>query len=114
MQKIMGKILLDAIALVSKADYEVIEPIVRIMLHDMPENRPPANLDHWLWLDMRLLADACAESACQNDYFHRYPFLFLRVLTEFLTHSLSLSFHGKQLYLLARKQNQVVTDTQIQ
>ena len=47
-QKVVGKKLLDHVALVPKANNEIVNPVGRIDLHDMPKDRLTANLDHWL------------------------------------------------------------------
>ena len=76
MQVVVGKILLDHIALVAETDHKLMKPIVRIDLHDVPENRLAADLDHGFRSECRLLTDPRAKSARQNNDFHApAPFL---------------------------------------
>jgi len=37
----------------------------------MPQDRPATDLDHGLRLDGGFLGDSSAESACENDRFHK-------------------------------------------
>ena len=61
---------LDEMALVAAADDEVVEPVGRIDLHDVPENRFSPDLDEGLWQNCSLLADPRPKSASQNYDFH--------------------------------------------
>jgi hypothetical protein len=45
-KEIICEPLFDILLLISGADYEVIEPIVRVFLHDVPEDRPATNFNH--------------------------------------------------------------------
>jgi len=47
MQKIVRKIFFDDIALVSEANDEFIEAVRLVDLHDVPDDRLAADLDHW-------------------------------------------------------------------
>ena len=71
LKKVVGKPLLDDMLLVARADDELGEPVVGILLHDMPKNRHPANLHHRLRNKPRLLREPRTEPARQNDHFHR-------------------------------------------
>jgi hypothetical protein len=55
-QRVVRKIFLDDVALVTKADDEIIEAIVAVKFHDMPEDRAAAHLDHRLGTDVGFLA----------------------------------------------------------
>ena len=68
-QEVVGEILLDHIALVAEADHEVVDAVVAVGLHDVPEDRPPADFDHRLGAQMRFLGDARAHAAGKNDGF---------------------------------------------
>ena len=52
MEEVIGKKLLHHILLISQADDEFMESILGIVLHNVPQNRPLANLDHGLGLQM--------------------------------------------------------------
>ena len=51
MEKIVGKIFLDDVSLVTTAHNKIIDAMVGIDFHDVPENWLTANLDHGLWLN---------------------------------------------------------------
>ncbi len=53
MQEVVGKILLDDVALVATADDEVMDAVLGINLQDVPENGPATNFDHRLGPDNR-------------------------------------------------------------
>src|SRR5205823_11722891 len=67
---VVQKITLNHISLVAKCDEELLEPVMRVMLHDVPQDRTPPNLDHWLGPHFRFLGQARAKAARQNDHFH--------------------------------------------
>src|SRR3989344_2651613 len=67
---IVEKPLLYRFTLIAEANDEVMEPIVRVDFHDMPQNRHTTNFHHRLRAHMRLFREPCAETACEDDYFH--------------------------------------------
>src|SRR6185503_4052524 len=73
MQEVVREILLDDVALVATADHEVVGAVRRVDLHDVPEDRAAADLDHRLRPQIALLGDPRAEPAGENDDFHGYP-----------------------------------------
>jgi hypothetical protein len=70
-QEVIVEILLDHIALIAKADHEFLDAVSRVDLHDVPQDRPAADLDHRLGADGGLLAEAGAEASGENNGFHR-------------------------------------------
>jgi hypothetical protein len=72
-QEIVVEIFLDHIALVAAADHELVQAVGGVDLHDVPQDRHPADLDHRLGPDRGLLAEARAESPGQDDDFHATP-----------------------------------------
>ena len=54
-KKVVGKVLLDDVPLVAAANHEVVDAVVRIGLHDVPEDRLATNFNHGLGLDGSLL-----------------------------------------------------------
>jgi hypothetical protein len=54
-EEVVGEVLLDDVALVAEADHEVVEAVVAVDLHDVPQDRPLADLDHRLGLGGGLL-----------------------------------------------------------
>ena len=71
MEEVVGEIFLDQIALVAAANHKLMHAVGGVEFHDVPEDRPATDLDHWLWLDGRFLGEPRAESSGQNDSFHR-------------------------------------------
>ncbi len=72
-QAVVGEIFLDHVALEAAADDEVADAVGVIDLHDVPEDRLAADLDHRLRLQMRLLGNTRAKPASQNHRFHEDP-----------------------------------------
>src|SRR5690606_31231282 len=65
--------LLDEAALVSKGHAELPEVEVRVVLHDVPDDRHPSDLDHCLWSYLGLFDQPCAVPAGENDDLHARP-----------------------------------------
>jgi hypothetical protein len=55
-QRVVGEPLLDDVSLVAETDDELLDPVGRVDLHDVPQHRLAADLDHGLGLDGGLLA----------------------------------------------------------
>jgi hypothetical protein len=70
-QVVVREELLDDVALVAQADDEVVDPVGRVDLHDVPEDRLVADLDHRLRAHAGLLAHARAEAAGEDHGLHR-------------------------------------------
>ena len=45
---VIKEVTLDYIPFIAQGHHELAEPVVGVEFHDMPENRPPADLDHGL------------------------------------------------------------------
>ena len=68
-QVVVREEFLDYVALVTQADHEFVDPMRGIQLHDVPQDRPPADLDHRLRYVARQLAEPSAEPTAQHrDY----------------------------------------------
>ena len=70
-QEVVRKIFLDQIAFVAAADHEVMDPMVGVNLHDVPEDGFTANFDHGLGLEVCFLGNTCSEASSEDDGFHR-------------------------------------------
>ena len=70
MKKVILKILLDDVALVAEADDEFIDPMVGIDLHDVPDDRHAADLDHRLRLGVRFFRKSRSKTAGKKNCFH--------------------------------------------
>jgi hypothetical protein len=64
------EIFLDQIALVAGADDEIIEPVMGIDAHDVPEDRHAADFDQRLGSDTGLLGKTRAKATGENYDFH--------------------------------------------
>ena len=69
-QKVVGKVLLDDITFVAAADNKLVYFMEGVELHDMPENRLTADLDHGLGLDVGFLGNARPETTSEDDCLH--------------------------------------------
>lgn len=69
-QEVIGKVLLDDIPFVTAADDEVMDAMMGIELHDVPENRPAADLDHGLGPKVSFFGDAGSVATGEDDGFH--------------------------------------------
>jgi len=67
---IVNEIFLDLFTLVTKSNHEFVIPIMGIMFHDMPKDRPRANLDHGFRLQLGFFRKAATDTAGKNSYFH--------------------------------------------
>ena len=63
--------LLDDVGLVAQAEDEVLVAVVRVVLHQMPEDRPVADLDHRLRDLAGELPEPSAEPAAEQHHLHR-------------------------------------------
>ena len=72
-QEVVGEVLLDDVALVAQADHEVAEAVVAVRLHDVPQDRPLADLHHGLGPGGGLFGQAGAETAGKDDDLHDAP-----------------------------------------
>lgn len=80
-QEIIGEIFLDEIALVPAANYEIIDPMRGVNLHDMPQDRHATNLDHRLGFDDCLFTKTGSQ-ATRKYYRLHFLFVFLvRILS---------------------------------
>ena len=69
-QEVIGKILLDYIALVTAAYDKVVDAMCCIDLQDMPQNGTTTDFDHRFRSQTGLLSKAGAETSGQNDCLH--------------------------------------------
>jgi hypothetical protein len=70
MQHVVREILLDHVALVAKADDEMVQPVMRIEHHDVPQDRVRPDFDHGLRPRLGLLGETRTQATGENDDFH--------------------------------------------
>lgn len=56
------------------ANHEVVHAVGGVELHNVPEDRPTADLHHGLGLEVGFFGNACAEAAGEHDSFHEEKF----------------------------------------
>ena len=96
MQEVIGKVLLDDVALVAAANDEVIDAVVGISLQDVPQDRLAADLDHGFGAGVGFFADACAQATGKNDCFQNLvPFK----LTVFTVTAAAVAGAGNESYV---------------
>jgi hypothetical protein len=64
MQEIVGKIFLDQIAHVAKADDEIVHAVGGVDFYDVPPNRLATDFYHELGADRSFLADSRTQATC--------------------------------------------------
>src|SRR5262249_28877989 len=67
---VVGEVLFNVFTLVAEGDHKILEPVVRILPHDMPEDGAPADLDHRFRPNLGLFREATAEPTGYNRYLH--------------------------------------------
>ena len=68
-QKIVCKIFLDDVALIATANDKVINAVMGIGLHDVPQDWLTTYLNHGLWLGVSFLTDTSTQSTSKNYCF---------------------------------------------
>ena len=63
---VVQEVALDLIALVAERQHELVEAVARVVLHDVPQDRPAADLDERLRTHLGLLGQARARAAAQD------------------------------------------------
>ncbi|MNY47304.1 hypothetical protein D3C86_1825650 [compost metagenome] len=71
MQKVIGEIFLDQVAFIATADDKIIDAVLRVDLHDVPENWSISNLNHRFGTGTCFFADPSPQAASQNYRFHK-------------------------------------------
>lgn len=59
-QEVVREVLLDDMLLVARADDELVEAVVAVQLHDVPQDGHPAQLHHGLGFELAFFTDAGA------------------------------------------------------
>src|SRR5262245_42478527 len=67
---VVEEVVLDDFAAVPEGDHELAQAVVRVVLHDVPQERLPTDLDHWLGNTIGDFREAGAQPARENAHFH--------------------------------------------
>jgi hypothetical protein len=73
-QHVMVEIFLDRFTLIAEAKDELVESIMGVMFHDVPEDGFRPDFDHGFWPKFSFLAQASSHASTENDNFHQKPF----------------------------------------
>src|SRR5437867_1210643 len=68
---IVEEVLLDEIATIPETENELGVAEVRIVLHEMPDDRSVADVDHRLWHRFRVLPESRAKASAEQHDLHR-------------------------------------------
>ena len=60
----------DGSTLAIAGAYELANAVMAKNLHDVPQHRLPADLDHGLGAQIGFFGNPCTQSACEDDCFH--------------------------------------------
>ena len=83
-QEIICKVLLDHMLLIPGADHKIVEAVMAVELHDMPEDRHAAQIHHGLWFELAFFGNARSEAAGEDENFHLgYPLLLILFILEY-------------------------------
>ena len=74
-QEVVGKIFLDDVALITQANDEIEDAVLRIHLENVPENGASPNFHHGLGAHRGFFTDTSSQPARQNNRLHFYPTL---------------------------------------
>src|SRR5579859_2943313 len=65
---VVEEVVLDHVASIAEAKHEILEIVMRVQLHDVPQERVAPHLDQGLWLELGFLSQPGAQPAAENDY----------------------------------------------
>src|SRR5215469_5297854 len=67
---VIQKVVLDGVGAMAEAQNKVLMAEMRVVLHDVPENRPVANVHHGLGDGLRIVAKTHSQTATKQHNFH--------------------------------------------
>src|SRR5690349_17383151 len=70
-QEIVSEVLFDYVAPITQAYDEVVDAVMAVQLHDVPQDRTAPDLDHGFRAQDRFLTQAGTQTARQDHRFHR-------------------------------------------
>lgn len=60
----------NVISFIAQGQNEVVVAIIGVKLHDVPNDRLVADIDHGLGFKLRFLFESCADAAAEYNNFH--------------------------------------------
>src|SRR5260221_2570009 len=69
---VIAEVFLDHLTAVTQAEHELLEAVLRVRFHHVPEDRPVADGHHRLRAKLGLFAQARALAAAEDYHFHRH------------------------------------------
>ena len=85
-ENVIGEVFLDHVAAITEADHEIGDPVMTVEFHDVPQDRPAADLDHGLGPQPGFFRKTRAAPTCQNHRFHASA---LRLAVRYPSHLLA-------------------------
>lgn len=70
MAEVIGKIFLDDILLVATTDDKLVDTVMAVSLHDMPQDGLPSDFNHRFGDQIGRFAQTCTEATSKNHRFH--------------------------------------------
>jgi len=70
-RRVVQEVASNHVAEVAERHHKLTHAVVRVMFHDVPEDRASAYLDHRLWPDVGFFGEAGPEATGEDDGFHR-------------------------------------------
>lgn len=70
MKQIVGKPFFYYMPLIPEADNKILVSIMRIELHNVPENGLSTDFNHWFWLDSSLFRETGSEASGEDNNLH--------------------------------------------
>ena len=67
---ILEEVSFDVIGSISETKQKIVKPMMRVRLEQMPQDREPANFNHWLRPELRFFAQTCTQAPAENHGLH--------------------------------------------
>src|SRR5580693_9342223 len=65
---VVQEVILDHVSAIAQTEHEFIETVMRIELHDVPQEGMATDIHQWLGPELRFLPEAGAEPTAKDDY----------------------------------------------
>src|SRR5207237_6164174 len=68
---VIEEVFLDEPALITEAEYELLKPMNRVHLHDVPDDGPAGDLNERFGTELGFFPQTCSLTAAKDHNFHR-------------------------------------------